>query len=391
MDDLTSLNPFVRWHLEKLLDSNTTPEEALQSLALPCFSPDASTTGNGETQIIFNSFIKFIITRLPDALVDGIWEEILSKTTMFWRYFKYSGIDGGPEVVNWLQEALSTPVKCPNPYIRIKLFVLLNIFSKQYPICDVTIDQILSNTFMHTVCEIQPHCLYLSDKEDHLFDFDELLISINSTCCLQDNLQIMISSEIIQQIKNHKEVLINNKKIIFLLRGIQLVGIFAVATNSIADPKEHIKQVRALLDFFYTTLGSLVKCDGHIPKVNYRNWAWDHFTWVVRQPGFRPYVEDTVRNLTTAILKSKSKGFEKKLAVNVRDIIARDLNICTRTCDFPRLLLSRQIQGPKRVHQHSLLLENMTNYFEKGNRQDEHQPLNFYHILDSYIGLKFRI
>merc|ERR1739838_269285 len=94
------------------------------------------------------------MTRLPDACVDGIWEDILRKTVKYSCCFPYK-VDGFPalgefalndafvnapelcrtlipiknlRVRSWLIESLSIPSKCINPYRRLELFTLFRVF-----------------------------------------------------------------------------------------------------------------------------------------------------------------------------------------------------------------------------------------------------------------------
>ena len=50
----------------------------------------------------------------------------------------------------------------------------------------------------------------------------------------------------------------------------------------------------------------------------------------------------------------------------LRDSMADDLKVCTKTSGLTRLLLSRQIQGrPGVVRQYALLMRNLDDSFEK--------------------------
>ena len=45
--------------------------------------------------------------------------------------------------------------------------------------------------------------------------------------------------------------------------------------------------------------------------------------------------------------------------MSLRDLIAEDLDVCSKPCMLPRLLLSRPVQGPILIRQHSLLLRRL--------------------------------
>ncbi|CAL4084801.1 unnamed protein product, partial [Meganyctiphanes norvegica] len=137
MDDHSSLMDNI---LLELLDPSTTPEKALETLSYPCFSPEAYARDNDHV-LIFLAYMRFIITRQPDAHVEGIWEELLKNTVIYSLNFSNSReeityirnthtkvvLADGPLVSTWLQKALATHNKCPNPYIRLELFRLIRI------------------------------------------------------------------------------------------------------------------------------------------------------------------------------------------------------------------------------------------------------------------------
>ncbi|CAL4087572.1 unnamed protein product [Meganyctiphanes norvegica] len=356
--------------LMELLEPSTTPEKALQSFSSFSFSQDAYTR-NKEHVLICVAHIKFIMTRLPDACVDGIWEDILKKT------IKYSRVLGpsqkidlavcyestfiyeefGPTLAQaafWMNEALSIRNKCPNPYTRLELFRLVRILN-QYSTHLVW--ESISKVFIHTISEIQPHCIYTSADVNkvvfNVIDMEYIFLKCYQHGHLKTN-----------------DLFANNT---FLLNCIQLIGVFADLTGSIKVPEgllsyvnenyivlnevtdNYLIQISACVSVlkyigFMVSFNALIP--GSIPLHNHLRLL----------PLFHPDVAETFCDLTSAIINNKVCKTDTTLnLIENRNRIAEELAVCTKTCDLPRLLMCRQIQGSSMlIHQHSLLLRNIS-------------------------------
>ncbi|CAL4169441.1 unnamed protein product [Meganyctiphanes norvegica] len=353
-------------YLLDLLDSNTTPENALHLLSFSCFSLEAYRKEDDEPAVIFLAYMRFIMTRRTDACLDGIWEEIFRKTLRYCRgsenkishmrrtYVPFIYTRFIPEeetsLGTWIEEALSTHTKCPNPYIRLELFGLISVLWEAMNINLIRI----SRTFIHTVGEIQPHHLYPSGNvDDVLFDLTDFDYIINHFFLFGD-LKELISSYLLQQINN--KLFVNSIETRFISHCIQLIGVFAVMAETIPDPKEQFFRIRNCCLVFRKAVGSLVNCGSLLPGLSY----WKQFVYIVSLPPFRNYVIETVRNLTEAIMNNKLNDLQKtRHLIVARNTIAEDLGVCTKTLDLPKLLLSREEHGPNLVRQHSLLLRNV--------------------------------
>ncbi|CAL4059503.1 unnamed protein product, partial [Meganyctiphanes norvegica] len=335
-------------------------EKALQWLKSPCFCPEDYKIGERKPVVIFLVFMRFIMEKLPNACIDGIWEEIIKQTVLYSRNFSekgtelfkismnfypytYDKVATGPQMITWLEEALSNKMKCTNPYIRLELFRLIRIMRKwQYPhpTCETMFD-----TFIHTMSEINPHHVYPSGGVDKvLFGFTDLryIIKYNK----EKNI-----------IDCHDR---NGSR--FLSHCIQLIGKFAVTVGFISDLVKQINRIRHLCNFLFE-LRELVIIGPLEPQIS--KWAkWDQFRYIVSSPPFRPYIVETLCDLTASIINCKGSNRNMACIMDIRDSIVQELNVGTNIYDLPRLLMSRQIQGPKPVCQHSLLLNNLTQMYK---------------------------
>ncbi|CAL4108259.1 unnamed protein product [Meganyctiphanes norvegica] len=378
MDEQSRL---IEKHLLELLDPSTTPERALESLSFPCFSIEPFTR-NSEPVLIFLAYMRFIITRLPDACVVGIWEDILRKTVMHSLNFSRHLVEithvrrkhpsvvlaDGPLVSTWLQKALNTHLQCPNPYIRLELFRLIrillwrkngNIPSDNWKrLCDTL--RCVSKTFIHTISEIDPHYLYPSGGEySVLFNFTDLefIFSRYRHNVTNNHLQKFITDGLIEQLKNCA-VDVDCVEARFILHCIQLIGIFTFTVDSLPGQfrEPPITMITNLCDFFKNHIGNLIN-HVDIPRLEYINTQWDQFRWVLQGfLPFKPYITATICDLRSAMINNKCSIYSANIdTIGLIDSISLDLGVCSKTCDLPRLLLSRQVQGPTSVQQHALL------------------------------------
>ncbi|CAL4089554.1 unnamed protein product [Meganyctiphanes norvegica] len=355
--------------LLELLDPNTTPEKALETLSYPCISHEAYLRDDDHV-LIFLAYMRFIMTRLPAACVEGIWEELLKKTLMY-SLGNFSHLTeeitcvrsthagfvlaDDPLVSTWLQKALVTHNKCPNPYIRLELFRLIRILlSKKKE--NMSIDEweclcitlnCVCETFIHTISKIQPHHLYPSDGDDKvLFDFTDLRFIFNIYEVQMDEyLQKVISNGIIEYWKKDTELDVDSDEAGFIAHCIQLIGIFTVRANSIPDPVTHMTMICYLCNFFKYNLGKLIFING-------MKTPWDQFQYVLSQLPFKPYITATINDLRSAVCNKCI--YSGSIATRI-DSIAQDLGVYTKTYDLPRLLFSRQVHGPTSVQRHALL------------------------------------
>ena len=84
------------------------------------------------------------------------------------------------------------------------------------------------------------------------------------------------------------------------------------------------------------------------------------------RPELQPYIADAVSELTAAIMNCKAATINSKTmnhkwnyAMELRDKIAQRLDISTKSPNFPMMLLSRQVQGPRPISRHALLMRNL--------------------------------
>ena len=64
----------------ELVVSSTSPEIALKALSSPCFSPMNYKSDDDELIEIFLACMKFMMIKIPEGSVQGIWEEFLRNT-----------------------------------------------------------------------------------------------------------------------------------------------------------------------------------------------------------------------------------------------------------------------------------------------------------------------
>ncbi|CAL4097208.1 unnamed protein product [Meganyctiphanes norvegica] len=363
-------------HLLELLNPVTTPEKALQSLS-SCLSPTTYTSSDDEPVVIFLAYMRFLIARLPGASVDGIWEHILRKTINYSRNFTITeklALDDfvreeftlcSPklciklipietyQVFPWLYKALGNHQRCPNPYIRLELFRLIRLFSDD-DLGDMAIEERLSITFMQTICEIQPHHLYPSGNEDDLvfsvFDFDCII----NACSRDGKLQQMISSDLIKQLSKSNNVIINSYETKFLTQCLQIIGIYAVITGSRSNPTNQNREIQLCFKLLRHSIGLLVNCRHHLPCMS----DWKQFCYIFAHPPFNRYAVEAVHDITVAITNNKDSNKVDQM-LQLRDIIAKALNVCTKTFNLPKLLTSRQVDGLSFIHRQSFVLSGL--------------------------------
>lgn len=163
-------------------DSTATPEMVLNFLSSPYYPATAYGREDTEPAIIFLECMHFIMTRSPEACIEGIREDIFKKTmsysTKLFSSMYYWNRDRVWIYINtWLDEALSSPRKCPNPYVRLELFRLYRLVGY---ICDRTKPwEKITATFIETICEIKPHrlCLIIANEINNFKSLDDFIIS----------------------------------------------------------------------------------------------------------------------------------------------------------------------------------------------------------------------
>jgi len=376
-DDLALENSLMT-----LLDPSTTPEEALQLFSTPILSSVTYATDTDDIRpvVVFLAYLRFIITRRPLDLLkhlDSIWEDILRKTLEYSRNFSernqhtltivLHGFEVGvdnifelddynrmvpslyPPVSKWIKTALEIPSMCPNPYIRLELFRLNRLFDANHHIRD---RDAMCLTFFDTICEIKPHSLYPSGNAYNVMfsaiDLDHVLTEH------KDQLQHTISEDLDQQLSEKSKVIGESEETKFVSHCIQLIGVFAVMAESKPDDNIKISELGHCWVAFKKGLGRMVNCDhlhGMPLHMQFRHVFASH-------PLFHHYIIDTVRDLTMAITNCKP-GNAKQMLMILRDIIVEEQDLSNQACKLPSLLLSRQVEGPRRVHQHSLLLKGL--------------------------------
>ncbi|CAL4119312.1 unnamed protein product [Meganyctiphanes norvegica] len=376
MDDQSSP---IEKHLLELLDPSTTPEKALQSLSSPCLSRKAY-THDEDPVLIFLAYMRFIVTRLPDACVDGIWEDILRRTVKYsvtitlWREEITSVrrrhtrvvLADGPIVSTWFQQALSTHLKCPNPYIRLEMFRLIRILLWNPSNKKSTEDQdrtcatleSICGTFIHTISEIQPHHFYPSYGVDKvMFNFTDLIRFIFDIyeVLLDKRLQKMISDGINKQLKKDNDVDVDSDEARFISHCIQLIGIFSIMPGVRLYTIPHISRISQLCGFFKNKIGRLIY--GLDINQLHGKTPWVQFRYVLSLLPFNPYIIATICDLRAAMFHTKLR-YAQSLATQL-DSLAVDLDVCSKACDLPQLLLCRQLQGPRSVRQHALLAKKL--------------------------------
>ncbi|CAL4102366.1 unnamed protein product [Meganyctiphanes norvegica] len=327
--------------LRKLLDPSTTPEKALQLFSSPWLLPEHYSLEDNEPIVICFAYIRFIIVRQPEADVDGIWEEILRKAVIYTK--NYPGIQilrvklayakdmHSSDVTPWFVKALSTYSKCPNPYTRLELLRLGSIFYIALTWANQTeiTRELISVTIMRTISEIPPHHLYPSGKNDDiLFNNDDLYYYIYESH-LSRFMKNMIVADITKQIKEENKVLINSIETKFLCHTIQLLGMSAITTCYISS-----------IDVF---------------------WYGDVLKDFISRPPFSHYIVESINDVTTLIINKYMPEVHEIWSKAPNLIWAflnsvENIDVCNKTCDLPRLLLSRQIHGFRRSSQRSLLI-----------------------------------
>ncbi|CAL4174832.1 unnamed protein product [Meganyctiphanes norvegica] len=367
--------------LELLMEDDITPEQALQYLSSPCMVPWSYGKGDSEHLVIFMAYLKFIMARRPRGKVDGIWEEIFRKTVVYSRnvtdfkneisqlrrnnvsnmYNMVIPIEDGIRVNAWLYKALSTKSKCPNPYIRLELFRMIRLFQKHY---ENRIWDRLTETLLDTISEIQPHFLNPNgDVGDILFGVNDLDY-ILSYCCGYGDL-CGIKDNIFYDVDRYKKEVVYSKETRFISNCIQLIGVFAVMAGSISDPGSHITMIKKCFSVF-RTIRNLVGAPFFVTIKP----GWNQIRYVLSLPEFHRYVIETVRDLTTAIINNNTgRDIWKCMPlITERDDLTWDLDVYTKICDLPRLLLYRQGHGSMFGNQKFLLLRNLQQFTVNNER-----------------------
>ena len=171
-----------------------------------------------------------------------------------------------------------------------------------------------------------------------------------------EELEAPIHHGSLKQVSKKKEVELNDNEALFISNCIQLVGVFSIRADSISDPTKHITLIRNCCNVFRETIGNLLVNRGWFCQIG----PWFQFQSVVSGPEFRPYIVDAVCDLTAAIINNK-RGDELKTEslLIMRNTIARDLDVSTKTCKLPSLLLFRELHGSALVRKDLLLLKKL--------------------------------
>ena len=93
------------------LNPNTTPSDVLQAFSYPCLAPGKKgSKKNGE---IFTFHLEFIINRISEDCVTGIWESIIVNN-MFYSEDFYASEWAPVGVCSWLRIALRRGSRAKN-------------------------------------------------------------------------------------------------------------------------------------------------------------------------------------------------------------------------------------------------------------------------------------
>jgi len=348
---------------EYLRDTSTTPEMALKSLSTPFSIPGTCGREEIDFDVIFLSHVMFIMRSQPEGNLHDIWEDIFKKTISYSKNISVSQvthmmnqrpyniiIHTEPRVRCWLNEALSTPTKCPDPYIRLELFRLIRIFREE--IFGYLDWKRICATFMHIISEIQPHHLLPSGGEyEVMFRLADLKYIIEECGQLDPNITKIISSDIIQQIKSKNISFVDSKETLFLCHCIQLIGVFVVLTNSTTSPRKQLTQITECCRVLNGTISNLVNCSDDLPGIILS----DQFRYVTSHLPFHHYLEETLHDLTSAIFKNNLSDNEKWVhLIGMGHLNYFNQDISNKTFNF-RSLLDRQIQGFTLAHYRSCL------------------------------------
>ena len=145
----------------------------------------------------------------------------------------------------------------------------------------------------------------------------------------------------------------------FLVHCVQMIGVFAVTTVSNPDPKEQTNMLISMLGLFREGIANFVYSNNTFVS------PWMQFRNLFSRPPFRCYAVEAVQDLTYAITNLKERSDIKchhklyNFLLELRDVLISDLDVCSLACNLPSLMMSRQVHGPKHVHQHSLLLKGL--------------------------------
>ncbi|CAL4131513.1 unnamed protein product, partial [Meganyctiphanes norvegica] len=366
-------------HLLELLEPSTTPEKALQLLSIPCFLPMSYSNDNEEHVVIFLAYIRFIIMKLPEACVDGIWEDFL------WRALKYSQNFCGKhkylyyflkpnlyimpdmycrivhteglkvQLKIWLNDALSSESKCPNPYLRLELFRLVRIFNPDN-VLHKSLDsrKCICYTFIYTICQIQPLRLYPGGNvDDILFSAIDLKIVFSVFFQIEygEYLPNIIVVDLIAQFIENGEVIEESLATKFISHCIQIIGGFAVLAGAKLNHNIQFNELQNCLVVFRQSFGRLVACK----DLSYVMTSWMQFRYIVARPPFQRHIVETFHDITVAIVNCK-QGQIKEHLMSLRDSLAEELGVCLSNYKVPNLLFSLQIHGPRLAHQQFILL-----------------------------------
>ena len=177
-----------------ILNPSTTPSHILESLSNLPFPPpehsDLFVTSDSNENVecigIFFLYLDYIIRKRPNGKVDGATEDIFRKCLPYTKNASNSLMKDlndslkvaiPAKICSWLKRALSAPIKCPNPYVRLDLFRLVRLVKgisngKSWEFC-----QHLGPLFIQTLSEIKPQRLLKVEglRDEALFDIYDLL------------------------------------------------------------------------------------------------------------------------------------------------------------------------------------------------------------------------
>ena len=186
----------------------------------------------------------------------------------------------------------------------------------------------LCKKLIHTICRIQPQSLYQRNYENQ--DFGSLdMGQIITKCSRVNELQELISSDLLYQIKKRKKLTADSMASRFLINCLQIIGVFAVKAGTSSDPNKHFVEIFHCLVTFKEGIGSLVSLGDDIPEKS----EWMQFCHIITHPVFFNYAVEALVDITAAADNIKDK-VRKKNVMSYRDSIVNDLKY-VRICIYP--------------------------------------------------------
>ena len=186
----------------------------------------------------------------------------------------------------------------------------------------------LCKKFIHTICIIQPQSLYQSNYENQAFG-SLAMGQIITKSSRGNELQKLISSDLLYQIKKRKKITADSMASKFLINCLQIIGMFAVKAVTSSDPNRHFVEIFHCLVTFKEGIGSLISLGDDIPEKS----EWMQFCHIITHPVFFNYAVEALVDITAAADNIKDK-VRKKNVMSYRDSIVKDLKY-VRICIYP--------------------------------------------------------